>query len=230
MVEDSKSGKVYGAVRGLYRQRSVKRRIEALFLDNLGLVLTREQIIEVARDPVTGKEPENWHQRLSELRTDDGYTILTWRNRGDLKIQEYLMPDASRRPAARKRVHPTDRTWIAVLERAGYCCEWQEEGQRCGLRDGDIDPIGGGRVKLTPDHSTPHSLDPKPDPDDPTQWQALCGRHQVIKRNYWDHVTGKLNVYAIVQSATQNEKKEIFAFLLEYFGYQLRDDGVIVKG
>jgi hypothetical protein len=84
MVEDSKSGKVYGTVRGPYRQRSVKRRIEALFLDKLGLVPTREQIIEAACDPVTGKEPENWHQRLSELRTDDGYTILTWRNRGDL--------------------------------------------------------------------------------------------------------------------------------------------------
>jgi hypothetical protein len=137
------------------------------------------------------------------------------------------MSDADRRPVALRRVRPTDRTWIAVLERAGYYCEWQELGQRCGLRDGDIDSIGGGRVRLTPDHRTPHSLDPSIDPDDPTQWQALCGRHQVIKRNYWDSVTGKLNTYAIVQAATQNEKREIFAFLLEYFGYHLRNDGRI---
>jgi len=84
--------KLYGKPKGPYRQKSVKKRIEAIFLDNLGKVLTREQIIEAATDPDSGRQPENWHQRLSELRTDDGYTILSWRNRGDLKVQEYLMP------------------------------------------------------------------------------------------------------------------------------------------
>jgi len=68
----------YGRIKGSYRQKSVKKRIEALFLDNIGKVLSREQILKVAADPKTGKEPENWHQRLSELRTDDGYTILSF--------------------------------------------------------------------------------------------------------------------------------------------------------
>ncbi|MDX1995369.1 MAG: hypothetical protein SF029_23495 [bacterium] len=89
--------KIYGEVKGPYSQKSVKKRIEALFLDNLGKVLSREQILEAARDPLTGKEPENWHQRLSELRTDDGYTILLWRNRGDLRVQEYVMPTLEKR-------------------------------------------------------------------------------------------------------------------------------------
>lgn len=73
------SRKRYGKPKRPYRQNSVKKRIEALFLDNLGKVLTREQIIEAATDPDSGLQPENWHQRLSELRTDDGYTILSWR-------------------------------------------------------------------------------------------------------------------------------------------------------
>jgi hypothetical protein len=64
------------------------------FLDNIGKILMREQIIEAATDPVTARQPENWHQRLSELRTDDGYTILSWRNRGDLnrasKMADYI--------------------------------------------------------------------------------------------------------------------------------------------
>ncbi|MDZ4770471.1 MAG: hypothetical protein SGJ24_15200 [Chloroflexota bacterium] len=72
--------KIYGQIKRAYAEKSVRKRIEALFLDNLGKVLTSDQIKTVARDPVTGKQPENWHQRLSELRTDDGYTILTWRN------------------------------------------------------------------------------------------------------------------------------------------------------
>ena len=101
--------KVYGKFKGPYRQKSVKKRIEALFLDNLGKVLGHEIILRAARDPKTKADPENWHQRLSELRTDDRYTILSWRNRGDLKVQEYLMPDATKRRMAGKRVRPTTK-------------------------------------------------------------------------------------------------------------------------
>lgn len=222
-------GKLYAEIKGPYTQQSVKRRIEALFLDNIGRVVTREQILEVAKDPRTGKEPENWHQRLSELRTDDSYTILSWRNRGDLKVQEYRMPHTEKRFTVGKRVRPSNTTWIAVLQRANYSCEWSEGGQRCGLKDGDIDPVGGGRVTLTPDHLSPHSINPNTDPDNPDQWRALCGRHQVVKKNYWDSATGKLNVYAIVQAASRHEKAEVFLFLLDYFGYVRYDDGTIAK-
>ena len=107
--------KVYGKFKGPYHQKSVKKRIERLFLDNLGKVLGREVILRAARDPKTKKEPENWHQRLSELRTDDGYTILSWRNRGDLKVQEYLMPHATKREKAGRRIRPDDKTWVLVL-------------------------------------------------------------------------------------------------------------------
>lgn len=198
-------------------------------MDNIGKVVDREMILKAAKDPKTKKEPENWHQRMSELRTDDGYTILSWRNRGDLKVQEYLMPHADKRKTAGKRVKPTDQTWLAVLKRANYRCEWKESGEVCGLHEGEIDPVGGGRVKLTPDHKNPHSLNPDADPDDPSQWQALCGRHQVTKKNYWDSTTGKLNTYAIVQLATREEKNSIFRFLIEYFGYVMDAKGEIKR-
>jgi hypothetical protein len=204
-------------------------KVEALFLDNLGKILTRQQILQVAKDPKTGKEPENWHQRLSELRTDEGYTILSWRNRGDLDVEEYLMPHAEKRPKAAGRIRPTDATWLAVLRRADYRCEWHEGSQTCGLKDGETDPVGGGTVHLTPDHKVPHSMDAHVDPTDPGRWQALCGRHQVVKKNYWDNATGKLNVSAIVQAAGRKEKEEVFLFLLTHFGYTLRADGTVDK-
>ena len=230
MAKKKNAGKpLYGQVKRSYRQATVKKRIEALFLDNIGKVLTREQIIEAATDPQTKREPENWHQRLSELRTDDGYTILSWRNRGDLKVQEYLMPHRKKRAQAAKRIKPTDQTWLAVLRRAGYCCEWSEGGRECRLRQDDVDPVGGGRVHLTPDHKRPHSVDPLADPQDPRQWQALCGRHQVVKKNCWDNLTGKLNTYAVVQAAPETEKRKIFAFLVEYFGYTLGVDGALAR-
>jgi hypothetical protein len=208
----------YGEIKGPYLQRSIKQRIEAFFLDNIGKTVTREQIIEVAKDPRTGREPENWHQRLSELRTDDGYTILSRRNRGDLKISEYLMPTAEKRPKAARRVQIRPSTWQQVLERANYRCQWDEGGVVCGLKDGDTDPIGGGTVRLTPDHKTPHAVNPNTDPGDAAKWQALCGRHQVMKKNYWDDNTGWLNVYAIVQAASEQEKRAVYEFLKSYFG------------
>jgi hypothetical protein len=203
---------------GKYAQRSIRARLEAFFLDNLGRVVTREQLLEVAKDPKTGKVPENWHQRLSELRTDLGYTILSARDTKQLGVSEYMMPHAQKRVVAGKRVKIAEPTWKQVLDRAGHACEWDDGGQRCGLKAGEKDPVGGGTVRLTPDHKRPHSVDPRADPDDPDAWQALCGRHQVVKKNFWDHSTGKLNVYAIVQAAPEDVKREIYEFLKEYFG------------
>ena len=204
-------------IRGPYLQPSIRARIEAFFLDNLGKVVTREQLIEVATDPETGQIPENWHQRLSELRTDMGYTILSWRNRGELRISEYLMPNDERRATTARRSRPTADTWESVLSIHDNRCAWTEGGIHCALRNGDIDPVGGGTVKLTPDHRTPHALHAEADPRDPSNWQPLCGRHQVMKKNYWDDDTGWLNVTAIVQSASEEQKREVFEFLRRYF-------------
>lgn len=205
--------------KGGYTEHSVRERILAFFLENIGCVATRDEIQQAAKDPATGRVPENWHQRLSELRTDYGYTILTWRNRGDLRVMEYLMPSADRRSTAGRRVRPTRETWDAVLARAENACEWTEDlAGKCGLKDGEIDPIGGGTVHLTPDHKAPHAIKPDADPTDLNAWQALCGRHQVVKKNYWDHMTGKLNVYAAVQAATIQEKRRVYEFLKQFFG------------
>ena len=228
-IQTEHPDKVYGKVKKKYKQASIKQRIEALFLDNIGKIITREQILQVATDPITGKQPENWHQRLSELRTDDGYTILSWRNRGWLRVEEYLMTSADKRLQAGKRVRPTKETWERILDKARHCCEWKEDGKACKLKENEIDPIGGGKVKLTPDHKKPHSINPESAPTDPKQWQALCGRHQVMKKNYWNSSTGKMNVYAIMQSATTIEKEIIFKFLLDYFGYVIGEKGKISK-
>lgn len=219
-----KDEKLFSKDASSYDQSSVSKRIEALFLNNIGLVVHREQILRAACDPKTGKEPENWHQRLSELRTDKGYTILSWRDSKALAPQEYLMPHSDRRVTAGKRVLPTKQCWAEVLQRANHSCEWTEDGQRCGLAEGVTDPIGGGTVKLTPDHATPHSINPNTDTTSPSQWQALCGRHQVMKKNYWDSGSGKINLTGILQSVGQSQKEEALSFLLKYFKQELKGD------
>jgi hypothetical protein len=203
--------------------------VRRLFLDNLGKIVTKEQIIEASRIGTGASDYENWHQRLSELRTDEGYTILSGRDQRDLRAGQYIMPTAERRPIASRRVKPTRETWSHVLRRAQNRCEWSDDGARCDLLEGTIDPIGGGTVRLTPDHMQPHSVDPNSDPADPAQWQALCGRHQVTKRNYWNSMTGKLNVVAIVQAASEAEKRKVLELLLNYYGLSLDLIGNIAK-
>ena len=139
--------KIYSSDKSTYEQKTVSQRLEALFLANVGLVVTRDQILAAARDPVTKNEPENWHQRLSELRTDKGYTILSWRDWKALSPQEYVLASVERRQTAAKRVRPSKSCWAKVLIRAQHSCEWREDGQSCGLHEGAIDPIGGGTVK-----------------------------------------------------------------------------------
>lgn len=212
------TNKIYSTDNLKYTQKTVSQRIEAFFLNNLGKIVTRTQILGAATDPNTGVQPENWHQRLSELRTDKGYTILSWRDTKELATQEYLMPDATRRAIAAKRVLPTAQCWQSVLNRAAYRCEWTADGQKCGLAEGETDPIGGGTVKLTADHVTPHSINPNADTNDQTRWLALCGRHQVMKKNYWDSGTGKINVIGILQQVSEAQKKEALEFLNGYFG------------
>lgn len=183
----------------------------------MGRIVTREQILQVARDPNIREIPENWHQRLSELRTDSGYTILSSRDTRDLKVSEYVLKSKEKRKTAGRRLQISRSAWEFVLQRADQKCEWIERGVVCGLREGEQDPIGGGTVRLTPDHKEPHSVNPNPDPDNPNDWQALCGRHQVMKKNYWDDSTGWLNVLAIIQASSAKEKRKVYEFLKRYF-------------
>ncbi len=127
------------------------------------------------------------------------------------------MPNAEKRNTASKRTRPKSTVWKKVLEGSGSQCMWNEDGILCGLKQGDNDPVGGGTVKLTPDHKQPHSVHAAIDPTDPSQWQPLCGRHQVMKKNYWDDETGWLNVIAIIQSASEVQKREVLDFLKRYF-------------
>lgn len=87
-------------MRTMAKGSGVRDRIRNLFLSRLGEVITRQEIVDASRDPKTGEEPENWHQRLSELRTDEGYTIWAARDSDRLKPGQYMMPYAERREIA----------------------------------------------------------------------------------------------------------------------------------
>jgi 5-methylcytosine-specific restriction endonuclease McrA len=194
-----------------YPQPSIRKRIEQFFLDNLGVIVTREQLQQVATNPTTGITPENWHQRLSELRTDIGYTILSWRDTKDLTVSEYVMPSAEKREGAKSR-KAINRKIKTDLLKLNPQCSYSD----CNLRENDIDPIGGGTVKLQVDHKTAHNHEDQGD-NSIDNFQLLCGRHNVIKKNFWDDQTGKLNTVAILQAIPEKDKKLALDWLNGYF-------------
>jgi len=144
------------AIQGTCLEPSIRRRIAAVILDNLGKVVAREQLIEGAIDPRTGRRPENWHQRVLELHIAKGYTILSWCNRGELRIAENLMPTDQRIEIAARHPRPTADTGEKVLSIYDRRHARTESDICCGLRDGDSDPLvgGDGRARPRPSHSS----------------------------------------------------------------------------
>lgn len=195
-----------------YTDKTIRKRLEAFFLDNVGVIVTNEHLKEVAKDPETGLEPENWHQRLSELRTDHGYTILSQRDNAELRTGEYCLVSAEKRESAKSR-KVADKKIKDELLKANPVCAYPG----CGLREGAIDLVGGGTVRLQLDHKTAHDHDDKGE-DTKDNYQLLCGRHNVTKKNLWDDNTGKLNVRAIIQAFSKTEKAEALKWLNAYFG------------
>lgn len=195
------------------KRSSVKSRIREFLIEHVGVVVAREEIQEAARDPETGKVPENWHQRLSELRVDEGYDILSWRDRKQLRPGEYLLEVAqpTRAPKPRKYLNKKDKQ--ELFERDGYACQWPD----CELRHGDTDPVGGGKVVLTADHRSPHSLPGSNWTGTLEDWQTLCARHQQDKKNLIDDRTGRRNVRELVRVAGEDVKRQIYEDLMTYF-------------
>jgi len=196
------------------KKSSVRSRIRDFFLEHVHEVVTREQIQEAARNPETGKVPENWHQRLSELRVDEGYDILSWRDRQHLKPGQYVLDSADPARVPKPRATLTSGERAALFERDGYTCQWPD----CKLQEGDVDPVGGGTVVLTADHRSPHSLPDGRWTGTLEDWQTLCARHQQEKKNFIDDRTGRKNVGELVRVAPEKVKREIYDFLRAYFG------------
>ncbi len=185
-------------------------RILDFLLAHVGETVTNEQI--QAHLDATGGSIDRWHQRLSELRTDYGWTILSHRDRDDLGRGEYRLESKVPCRDARKREPIPAAVRAEVIARDKSC-----QAGGCRLRDGDTDPETGGIVRLVPDHVVPASDGGRSTAEN---LRAMCARHNTARSNLYTGGKGrkdKPNLAALMRAASRDEKRKVYASLYAHF-------------
>src|SRR3970040_3193789 len=108
------------------KNKGARAKLRAHFLNNTGKIMNSNELRKVA-----GGITE-WARRVRELRTEEGYQILTHNDRSDLKPGEYLLADRTPVPAFERSMSKELRAF--VLDRNGFTC------QMCGAVAGEAYP------------------------------------------------------------------------------------------
>ena len=109
------------------KRKGARTRLREYFLANIGKKLTAGELREAA-----GNISE-WARRIRELRTEEGYQILTHNDLSDLKPGEYILNSAKPTPAFERAISKETRAY--VLDRNGFTC------QQCGAVAGEAHPF-----------------------------------------------------------------------------------------
>ena len=135
-----------------------RARLRAHFLNNVGRVMGSAELREVA-----GGISE-WARRIRELRTEEGYMILTHNDLASLKPGQYLLRDPKPQPAFERSISKETRAF--VLDRNGFTC------QQCGAVAGEPHPYDPTRkTRLQIGHVIDKSQGGS---DDASNLRALC--------------------------------------------------------
>ena len=183
------------------KPQSSKWRILDFLLKNVGRVLQGDEL-----RAASGGASE-WARRVRELRDEEGYQILTHRDRADLKPGEYLLPTDVRRPVFPRDISKETRAF--VLERNGYTC------QMCGLAAGDRDPFNASRkVRLTMGHIIDKSLGGD---DTPGNLRAVCSNCNEGLAATSPPKPDRLQLLRQVRRATVEDQLHVMEWLREKF-------------
>ncbi len=109
---------------------AARDRIRCFFENNVGRIITTQEIREVAGI-------SEYARRIRELRNEEGMQIRSYRDRADLKPNEYVLETLERLPKIDRTVPQNLR--MEILVRNGFTC------QLCGAGPADPDPYHPGR-------------------------------------------------------------------------------------
>lgn len=128
------------------------------FLQNIGRVMDSEELRRIAGNI------NEWARRIRELRTEEGYQILTHNDRSDLKPGQYILQNPKPQPAFEREI--SKETRALVLDRNGFTC------QMCGAVAGEPHPYDPSRkTRLHIGHMIDKTLGGT---DDASNLRAVC--------------------------------------------------------
>jgi len=183
------------------KKKGSKALILDYFLAHKGKVISSKELQEAS-----GGASE-WGRRVRELRDEQGYDILSHKDRSDLKPGEYILASTKRRPAFKRGI--SKETRAIVLERNGYTC------QMCGCAAGDPDPYNSNRtIRLTIGHIVDKS---KGGEDVPSNLRAVCSNCNEGLQNAAPIKPDRLQLLAQIRRATLTDQKEVLEWLLQKF-------------
>jgi hypothetical protein len=183
------------------KKKGSKALILDYLLEHVGTVVTSKELQEAS-----GGASE-WARRTRELRDEEGYEILSHKDRADLKPGEYVLASAKRRPAFKRSI--SKETRAIVLERNGYTC------QMCGSAAGDPDPFHAGRtIRLTLGHIIDKS---KGGEDVASNLRAVCSACNEGLQNAAPIKPDRLQLLTQIRRANLSDQRDVLEWLLRKF-------------
>lgn len=188
------------------KPKGARAKLREHFLENVGKVLTSDELREVAGI-------SEWARRIRELRSEEGYQILTHNDRSALKPNEYLLENSKPKPAFERGISKETRAF--VLDRNGFTC------QMCGAVAGETHPYDKTRkTRLHIGHIVDKS---QGGTDDASNLNALCSVCNEGASNLTLERPSALKLLSQVRRARGAEQVELLKWLIQKFPKQARE-------
>ena len=189
------------------RPDGARARLRAHFLSNIGRVMTSEEL-----RAVSGGISE-WARRVRELRTEEGFPILTHNDRSDLRPGQYLLLSSKPEPAFERAISKETRAY--VLDRNGFTC------QMCGAVAGETHPYDPSRkTRLHIGHVIDKSMGGS---DDPSNLRAICSVCNEGAANLTLDRPSLQKLLIQLRRAPNADQLEAMAWLMRKFPKQAKD-------
>lgn len=183
-----------------------RSKLRSHFLANLGKVLESAELRKVS-----GNISE-WARRVRELRTEEGFQILTHNDRSDLKPGQYLLETAKPQPAFERAISKETRAF--VLDRNGFTC------QMCGAVAGEPHPYDPSRkTRLHLGHIIDKSMGGT---DDVSNLKAICSVCNEGASNATLTRPDLMKLLVQIRRATSVDQLEELAWLVKKFPKQAK--------
>ena len=182
-------------------RKGARGKLRAHFLANIGRVMDSEELRIVANNQT------EWARRVRELRTEEGYLILTHNDRSELKPGQYLLENPSPKPAFERTISKETRAY--VLDRNGFTC------QMCGAAAGEshsYDPTRKKRLHIG------HVIDKsKGGSDEPSNLKAICSVCNEGAQNAMLIRPDLKQLLIQIRRATSRDQLEVLKWLVTKF-------------